>query len=423
MVWYCLGNELILMLVLGMLLLVGLRSEKEEVLGLVGLLLLIGSLLVMSRLGLGSSLFNMGLGLLLIGGGLLCISGGFRERGLEYSLLVILYVIGTLVFIGWGDMVGLYVGLEIQSLSGYLLMGWRRDVYGVESSVKYLIVGSIGSGLVLLGILLVYLGGGTLDLVEIWLLSRFGDSLVSLGLFVVMVGLLVKLGSGGLHQWWIDVLEGGDVRSSGLVSVVGKISLMIVLIRLLLVLEDLNLVLVYSGVISLLVSVVGCYYQRRIKRFMGYSSLGFLGLGSDVSSLMNYLFVYGGMSVGLWCVVEVLNVNYLDEVRLVVGNNGYLSGGLGLLFLSMVGLPPLYGFIAKFNLLLILVKNGGLVLCLLMIILGIVSGFNYVRWLKVVYYEEVVLCEVERRLVIVGLLDSLKIGLVVLLLFFGLVLF
>lgn len=430
--WYCLGNELILLLVLGMLLISGLRDRRDNVLSLVGVVLVLGGLLMFMRLGLGNSVVNMGCGLLLIGGGIFCLSGDLKDRGLEFSLLVVLYLIGTVMVLSWSDFVGFYIGLEIQSLSGYLLMGWRRDVYSVESSIKYFVVGSVGSGLFLLGVVLVYVGVGSVSLEEIWVLCGFRNTGISVGLFLLLVGLLLKLGSGGFHQWWIDVLEGGDVRSSGLISVVGKVSIILLIVRLMPILGEVKLVLVWSGVLSLVVSVLGCYYQRRIKRFMGYSSLGFLGsvlimcglcsLGDDLSSVMDYLLVYGGMSIGLWCVIEGVGVVSLDELRLALGNNGYLVGSVGLLFLSMVGLPPLYGFVVKFKLLLSVVGNGGLVLGLLMVVLGILSGFNYVRWLKVAYYESLVSSGLERRVVRLGLVESLVVGLIVLLVFFGLVL-
>lgn len=412
--WSILG-EIYVLVCFSIVLIVGtIIKERERTVRLVGGLLLISGLIMIGGVGEvsifkesieGDSLVMMSKIILVVIGGLCMIEGitSKLERKWEYGMLYMLNILGIIVLMSSKDLITLYIGLEIQSLANYVLVGYsRKSSYSTESSLKYFIVGSVGSGIILMGLSLLYEGTGSVVLEEIKRVLSLGitDIKMDIGIVLLLVGIGLKLSAGPVHQWYIDVVDGAEVRSARIISVLPKIGGLCALIKIIMVLGSMvnSTVLGLLSVGSMVISVIGGYYQRKIRRFIGYSSVGHIGYMfivvnslTDIDggeSLLRYLGFYALMTVGLWAIVEACKVVYIEELGKVSEKNKYLGGAVLILCLSMAGIPPLVGFYIKLDLLIDGLKAGNTVLVGIAILCTVLGGFNYLRWLKVIYYDK-----------------------------------
>jgi len=348
----------------------------------------------------------------------------------EYSLLFLFSIIGLLVMLRSEDLLSFYIGLEIQSLCYYVLIGYNRfSSYGTEASLKYFIVGSVGSGLLLLGFSFIYFSMGTLVFEDIGrlLLLDYSDNDLVIGLVLLLSGIGFKLSAGLFYQWYIDVVEGGFTRSVNMFSTMPKLVIVIFLIRLLgfIDLQWIRLLVLLFGIISLVISVIGCYYQNKIRRFLGYSSIGSIGYilllvsyVGDYGIVLNYLLVYSLVSVVVWYIVERYRLMYLSDLGLLVNVNGYLGFSMSLMMLSMIGMPPLMGFYIKVDLLLDILFNEGLLISVAIIVLSVLGGYNYLGWIKIMYYDSLVRFRGD-RLIVCDYGTSLAVSFILIYIMFG----
>lgn len=430
--WSCLG-EVYLVIIVSLMLVLG-RLGEELSHKFLGFLFFIIGLLVLAGEGSFLSFFIGWSSLLTLGKLLICFLGGFcmieelKKVGVEYGLVLLLSLLGLFFLMTSRSLITFYVGLEIQSLSYYVLVSYRRDSsYSTESGLKYFIVGSMFSGLILMGCHLVYYSIGSIYFENLERILVYGmpDWTFYVGSLLLFVGVIFKLSGAPFHQWYIDVLDGSDIRTSRLLSILPKIGMLVFLLRLVGVWGDIGFVLDvlwYCSLLSMLVSVVGCYYQRKVKRFLAYSSIGHIGyLLMCLSSgkvegfeVMNYLLIYGVMTLGLWIVIEKSKLVYIEELRDVVKGNRLIGVMILIICLSMIGIPPLYGFNIKVDLLINVFKEGNSLIGCLSIFCMILAGFNYLRWLKVVYYEGSISSKVLNISLDTSLILSLFVGMLIL---------
>jgi NADH-quinone oxidoreductase subunit N len=344
----------------------------------------------------------------------------------EYNVLILFAVFGLLCFISSYDLVSLYLALEVQSLSFYILTTIKKDsAFSTEAGLKYFILGAFSSGLLLFGISLVYGFTGTTNfeilgkLLLQFDLNEFYNNIIhlnfglqdrlALGMVFIMIGLLFKLTAAPFHMWAPDVYEGAPTSISLFFAVVPKIGILSIFIKLFygLFLDYIELwqsITMCCGFFSVLVGTLGALQQYKIKRFLAFSSIshvGYLLIGFStgtslgVQSILFYMVVYAVMTLNVWAIVilleikkkETVRVRYITDLQQLSKNNMLLSITFMVNMFSMAGVPPLAGFYAKAFVFFGAFKASLYILTTLGILLSVVSAFYYIRFIKIIFFD------------------------------------
>ncbi len=329
----------------------------------------------------------------------------------EYYSLLIFAVTGMLVMASAADLIVVYLGLELMSLSIYCLVGLlKHDLRANEAAMKYFIMGAFASAVLLYGISLVYGLAGTTNLaaVSAQIAGRDAASepLLLAGIGLLLVGLCFKVGAAPFHQWTPDVYEGAPTAITAFMSVAPKAASFAVLARVMLAgflpIHEVWAVLVAG--IALLTMTVGnviALSQTSIKRMLAYSSIAHVGyalLGvlagteEGLSATMNYLFIYAFMNMGAFAVVILLaekgqRRESLDDYRGLAASNPMLAALMLLFMFSLTGIPPTAGFIGKFSLLMAAVHAGYTGVVVAAVMLSAVSAYFYLRVVRYMYMD------------------------------------
>jgi NADH-quinone oxidoreductase subunit N len=331
----------------------------------------------------------------------------------EVPLLMILSLIGMIFLLSSYDLLMIYLSIELQSLCFYLLATFRtKSKFATEAGVKYFILGAFASGILLFGISLIYGFTGTTNfstLQLIWLVDDTIPTSLRIGLLFFLIGFFFKIGLAPFHQWLPDVYEGSPLIVTFFFSLFPKLVYFGLLGRLLLT----TFLPLYSfwqpllqliTIITLIAGTLGTLYQKKIKRFLAYSTIthaGYLCLGLVVANLEGlhvvylYLFSYlitiiGVFSLLLMCFYRTTGrpLRYLTELAFLRYHHPLLSFGLSMLILSMAGIPFLVGFFLKFALFTVVWSYKFYLEVFVAFIATIVGAFYYVRIVKIVLFEK-----------------------------------
>lgn len=342
----------------------------------------------------------------------------------ELCSLVLLSVISLVILISVNDFLCLFMCIELQGLSFYVLACFRKNSdFSIEAGVKYFITGAIASCLMLFGISLIYGITGTLNFLElkqiILCLSSTNiagialDSSatylgLNLGILFLMAALLFKLGVAPLHFWLPDAYEGSPTNVTAFFALVPKVALLVIVVRLLFdVFEPLHdlwqPILLQTSLLSVIIGTVGAIYQRRIKRLLAYSTIGhngflILALASvnqeGLNALMLYINIYILTSSCIF--LFVLNVrergSFVEnptfyETCGVIKTNPLLGLSLVLPLFSLAGIPPLAGFIAKYQMFAVAIQAGYIIAPTILVVVSVVACYYYIRITKVNFFE------------------------------------
>ena len=309
------------------------------------------------------------------------------------------------------DFITLYLGLELQSLALYVLASTKKDsLKSSEAGLKYFILGALASGFFLFGASLLFgitgttsytvLSFNTLNPNEVSLLLIFS-------VVLIISSIAFKLSIAPFHMWTPDVYEGAPTSITAFFAIVPKIAAIGVLMRILYIaLIDIHVVwlqlVLVLGLLSIFVGAFGALLQKNIKRLMAYSAISNIGyiflalsLGSQLGleASLIYITVYSISSIGVFTFIlsmEKDNV-MLDEIASFSGlskSNPFYAVCLSILLLSMAGLPPLAGFIAKFYVFKAVVISGYMWIAVIGIIGSVISAYYYLNIIKVMYLDE-----------------------------------
>ncbi|MBJ3763539.1 NADH-quinone oxidoreductase subunit NuoN [Maribius pontilimi] len=330
------------------------------------------------------------------------------RRGLlrfEFPLLVALAAVGMMVMVSAGDLMALYMGLELQSLSLYVVAALRRDsVKSTEAGLKYFVLGALSSGLLLYGASLTYGFAGTTLFSGI--IASAGEGTASLGLLFGLVfiaaGLAFKVSAAPFHMWTPDVYEGSPTPVTAFFATAPKVAAMGLMARVVHdafggVSADWTQVLAALSVASMFLGAIAAIGQTDIKRLMAYSSInhmGFalMGLASGsafgVQAMLVYMAIYVTMNIGTFAFILTMEKDGVPVVRIDALNNYAKrepTKALAVLILmfSMAGVPPLVGFFGKFYVLTAAVDAGMAWLAVLGVIASAIAAYYYLR---IVYY-------------------------------------
>ncbi|PJE29795.1 NADH dehydrogenase subunit N [Pseudooceanicola antarcticus] len=328
----------------------------------------------------------------------------------EYPVLVTLAVIGMMVMVSAGDLIVLYMGLELMSLSLYVVASLRRDsIKSTESGLKYFVLGSLSSGMLLYGASLVYGFSGTTLFSGI--IEAAGEGHAPLGLLFGLVfmisGLAFKVSAVPFHMWTPDVYEGAPTPITAFFATAPKVAAMALFARVVHsafggITADWQQVIALISVLSMFLGSIAAIGQTNIKRLMAYSSIthmGFalMGLASGtafgVQAMLIYMAIYIVMNLGVFAFILSMERDgqpVTDLSALNMYSTAYPGRALALLILmfSLAGVPPLVGFFGKFYVLRAAYDAGLVWLAVLGVIASVIGAFYYLRIVFYMYFGE-----------------------------------
>jgi len=329
----------------------------------------------------------------------------------EYPVLVMFAGLGMMLMISAHNLLTMYVGMELQSFSLYVLAVIRHNhAKSAEAGMKYFVLGALASGLLLFGISLVYGYTGAIDFGVIGLqlaeASTPGTGLV-VGLVFILVGMAFKVSAVPFHMWTQDVYEGAPTSVTALFAIVPKVAAMALLMRLLFdpfhaVLPEWQQVIWVLSLASMLVGAFAGIVQKNIKRLMAYSSIGNMGYAligvaagtvEGVGAVLAYMMIYMIMTAGTFGIILSMRIRgrACDDIEDLSGLSRtapLLAWSLAFLMFSMSGIPPLAGFIGKLFIFQAAIEADMIVLAVLGILTSVVAAFYYLRIIKVMFFDE-----------------------------------
>jgi len=337
-----------------------------------------------------------------------------REQALykgEFYVLCLFALLGIFVLISANSLLTAYLGLELMSLSLYALVAFNRDSpNAAEAAMKYFVLGAIASGVLLFGMSIIYGVTGSLQLAGIATSLAAGQAgylSVMLGLAFIVVGVAFKLGAVPFHMWLPDVYEGSPTAVALFVGTAPKLAGFAMAVRLLVEAlgpssADWRSMLVIVAVLSLALGNIVAIAQTNIKRMLGYSTIahvGFILLGfvagtqAGLEASLFYSVIYVVMAAGAFGIIILLSnedqeATELTSFRGLNSRSPWFALMMLLLLASMIGIPPLAGFYAKWAVLTAVVASGEAWLAIVAVLLSVVGAFYYLRVIRLMYFEE-----------------------------------
>ncbi|WP_173981736.1 NADH-quinone oxidoreductase subunit NuoN [Magnetospirillum sp. SS-4] len=333
----------------------------------------------------------------------------------EYPVLVLFATLGMMMMVSANDFMSLYLGLELQSLSLYVLAAYNRDnLKSTEAGLKYFVLGSLASGMLLYGVSLLYGFAGTTSFDGLAQVFAAGESHhvkpgigIIAGLVFVVAGLSFKISAVPFHMWAPDVYEGAPTPVTSFFAVAPKIAALCLFVRVMTgpfadLADQWRQVVSFIAFASMFVGAFAAIVQTNIKRLLAYSSIGHVGfvlVGVAANSVLGvqgvliYLAIYLFMNVGAFAVI----LSMRQKGRLVEGvsdlaglskTNPVMAFIMAMLMFSMAGIPPLAGFWGKFYVFMAAVEAGLFTLAILGVLSSVVSAYYYLRIIKIMYFDE-----------------------------------
>ncbi len=329
----------------------------------------------------------------------------------EFPVLVLLATTGMMVMISANDLITLYVGLELQNLSLYVVASFNREsVRSSEAGLKYFVLGGLSSGMLLYGASLVYGFTGTTAFAELArMLAGGGPASTGLivGLAFVIVGLAFKVSAVPFHMWTPDVYEGAPTPVAAFFAVAPKMAALALFLRFMLepfgpLIEEWRQIIVFLSIASMVFGAVAAIAQTNIKRLMAYSSIGHVGYAliglttgtaAGIRGVLVYLAIYLFMNLGAWGVILCMRRQgrMLEEISDLAGlsrSQPALALALAIFMFALTGIPPTAGFFAKLYIFLAAIDAKLFGLAVIGVVTSVVGAVYYLRVVKVMYFDE-----------------------------------
>ena len=328
----------------------------------------------------------------------------------EYPLIVTLSVVGMMVMVSAGDLMSLYMGLELQSLALYVIAAFKKDsVKSTEAGLKYFVLGALSSGLLLYGSALVYGYSGTTLFSGI--LSNVSTDVPSLGLLfglaLVIAGLAFKVSAVPFHMWTPDVYEGAPTPVTAFFATVPKMAAICLFIRVMYdafgnIINDWQQIIALLSILSMFLGAFAAIGQTDLKRLLAYSSIAHMGYaliglaaGTEfgVQSVLEYMTIYITMNIGVFAIVMSMqqdgqSVTEIASLKMISETDPGKAIALVILLFSLAGIPPMLGFFAKFEVLRAAINAELVYLAVLGVLASVIGAFYYLRIVYFIYFGE-----------------------------------
>ena len=326
---------------------------------------------------------------------------------IEYPILILSSILGMLVMISSNDLIVFYMGLELQSLSLYVLASFNREnILSSESGVKYFVLSALSSGLLLYGCSLIYGFSGSTNFNIISSNIDNAKYGLTFGIVFILVGLAFKISAVPFHMWAPDVYQGSPTSVTIFFAVVPKIAALTVFIRFLYVpfasmIDQWQFIIIFLSVASMIFGAVAAIGQKNLKRLVAYSSIGHMGyalagltVGTNegIQSSVIYICIYLVMNLAFFSCLFMMkrNENYFERIDDLSGlskNHPILSLCLMIILFSLAGVPPLAGFFAKFYIFMAVIEQSMYFLAIVGLLSTVIAAFYYLRIIKIIYFD------------------------------------
>jgi NADH-quinone oxidoreductase subunit N len=340
---------------------------------------------------------------------------GWFERGTEhaseYAVLIVFSAVGMGVMVSATSLISLYVGLELTSLSSYVLAAYRRtDERSAEAGLKYFVLGALASGILLYGISLLYGFTGTTNFAG--LAAAFGRGAPSLGLLFGLVfmlaGLAFKISAVPFHMWTPDVYEGAPTPVTAFFASAPKVAAVLLATRFCVVAlapatDAWRQIVIFAALASVFLGAVAAYGQTNIKRLLAYSSINNVGFAlvglaaggaRGTSAVLFYMAIYVVMTLGAFlCVLwmrdkEGRPVESIESLSGLAQTRPAYAAAIAIFMFSLAGIPPLFGFWPKLLVFQAAVGAGFAALAVAAILGTVIGAYYYLKIVKVMYMDE-----------------------------------
>ena len=355
---------------------------------------------------------------------------------IEYPILILSATLGMMIMISSYDLIVFYMGLELQSLSLYVLVSFNRDSFrSTEAGLKYFVLSALSSGLLLYGCSLIYgfSNSTNFDLIA-QNIDQFNTGSI-FGIVFILVGLAFKVSAVPFHMWAPDVYEGSPTSVTAFFAIVPKVAALTVFIRFLYVpfinlVDQWQMIIIFISLASMILGAVAAIGQTNLKRLMAYSAIGHMGYalaglatGSNegIQSTVIYLSIYLLMNLGIFSCIFMMKRKdiFYEDIQDLSGlskNHPIISVCLLVLLFSLAGIPPLAGFFAKFYVFMAVIKVEMYTLAIIGLITTVISAFYYLRIIKIIYFDDPKeIFEIDQNL---GLKVSLFLSTIIILIYF-----
>ena len=329
----------------------------------------------------------------------------------EYPIIILLSILGMFFMVSSNDIILFYLGLELQSLSLYILASIDRDnLKSSESGIKYFVLSALSSGLLLYGCSLLYgfTGSTKFDLIA-GELGKDNTGAVFAMVFI-LVGLAFKVSAVPFHMWTPDVYEGAPTSITSYFAVVPKVAGLAVLIKFMLIpfskiLMEWQTIIIFISIASMILGAVAAIGQKNIKRLLAYSSIGHIGYAlagvatgviSGYESAIVYISIYVVMNLGAFSCLYLLKKDgeYKENISDLSGiskKHPILAISFLVILFSLAGIPPLGGFFAKFYVFTAVVEQKMYALAIIGLLTTVISAFYYLKIIKTIYFDDSVI--------------------------------
>ena len=331
-----------------------------------------------------------------------------KNNKFEYPIIVLLSILGMFFMVSSNDLILFYLGLELQSLSLYILASIDRDnLKSSEAGIKFFVLSALSSGLLLYGCSLLYGFTGSTNFEVI--ASNTADSTIGIifAMVFILVGLAFKVSAVPFHMWTPDVYEGSPTSVTSFFSVVPKVAGIVIFIRFMYlpfqeILDQWKYILVFISIASMILGAVAAIGQNNIKRLIAYSSIGHIGYAiagmtpgteNGFKSTLIYISIYAVMNIGVFACIFLMKRNgkYIEDIQELSGaskNHPLMSLSLLIILSSLAGIPPMAGFFAKFYVFMAVIESGMFTLAVIGLLTTVVSAFYYIRIIKIMYFDD-----------------------------------
>ena len=329
--------------------------------------------------------------------------------GFEFPVLVLLATLGMMMLISATDFIALYLGLELMSLSLYVIAAYRRDdLQASEAGLKYFVLGALSSGMLLYGASLIYGFAGTVSFAGVAVaIAGHANLGVVFGLVFIIAGMAFKISAVPFHMWTPDVYQGAPTPVTTFFASAPKMAAMAIFLRVVTtafpgVLNDWRQIVTFIAIASMALGAFAAIGQTNIKRLMAYSSIanmGFALVGLAAGSLdgaqgvLVYMAIYLVMTLGAFAAILSMQrdgayVENIDDLAGLSRSNFPMACFLAATMFSLTGIPPLAGFFAKFYVFTAAIHAGLWPLAIIGVLLSAVGAYYYLRIIKIMFFDE-----------------------------------
>lgn len=357
----------------------------------------------------------------------------------EFPVLVLLAVVGMMIMISAGNTLSLYLGLELQSLSLYVLAAINRDnARSTEAGLKYFVLGALSSGMLLYGISLIYGFTGQIEFQEIARVFKDASAAsggangqligIVFGMVFVLAGLAFKISAVPFHMWTPDVYEGAPTPITTFFASAPKVAAMALIIRIVVdaftpfslngnSMAAWQQIVIFISLASMILGAFAAIGQSNIKRLMAYSSISHMGYAlvglaalaplqsglkaealfhmqaNAVASVMTYMTIYMVMTLGCFAFILGMrtregNVENIYDLAGLSKTNPFMAVMMTIQLFSLASIPPLAGFFAKWATFSAAVHSGLIALAVVGMVASVIAAFYYLRMIKIMWFDE-----------------------------------